>query len=56
MFEVLLCFLWFVLDVGLSLGYRERDFLDFVDVLYDLFVYFEVVGGGVGGFVGLCNM
>ena len=43
----------------LSLGYKDRglwDFLDFVDVLYDLFLYFEVVWVGVGGFVGLCNM
>ena len=56
MFEVLLYFFWFVLDVRLSLGYREQNFLDFVDVLYDLFVWFEVVGVGVGGFVGLCNM
>ena len=38
MFEVLLYFFWVVLDVGLSLGYRKQDFLDFVDVLNDLFI------------------
>ena len=38
MFEVLLCFFWFVFDVGFNLGYKEQEFLDFVHVLYDLFV------------------
>ena len=43
----------------LSLGYKERglwDFLGFDDIWYDLFLYCETVGVGVGGFVGLCNM